>query len=110
MKNEINNLHMTRRIYDIPDDIVKILHRQGLWEEYRERPAYQQNDYIGWITRAKRPEIRAKRLNQMLRELSGNNYDILIAGSCFAIIPILLLFVCFQKYFIEGMTAGSVKG
>ena len=40
----------------------------------------------------------------------GNNYDILIAGSCFAIIPILILFICFQRYFIEGMTAGGVKG
>lgn len=40
----------------------------------------------------------------------GNNYDILIAGSCFAIIPILILFICFQSYFIDGMTAGGVKG
>lgn len=40
----------------------------------------------------------------------GNNYDILIAGSCFAIIPILILFVCFQSYFIDGMTAGAIKG
>jgi arabinosaccharide transport system permease protein len=40
----------------------------------------------------------------------GNNYDILVAGSVFAIIPIIVLFVCFQKYFIAGMTAGSIKG
>lgn len=40
----------------------------------------------------------------------GNNYDILIAGSCFAIIPILILFIIFQSYFIDGMTAGGVKG
>ena len=40
----------------------------------------------------------------------GNNYDVLIAGSCFALIPILILFVCFQKYFIEGLTAGAVTG
>lgn len=40
----------------------------------------------------------------------GNNYDILIAGSCFSIIPILILFLCAQKYFIEGMTMGSIKG
>ena len=39
----------------------------------------------------------------------GNNYDLLFAGSCFSIIPIFILFLCFQKYFIEGMTAGSVK-
>ncbi len=47
---------------------------------------------------------------QSLLSPYGNNYDILIAGSCFAIIPILILFVCFQRYFIEGMTAGGVKG
>ncbi len=47
---------------------------------------------------------------QSLLSPYGNNYDILIAGSCFAIIPILVLFVFFQRYFIEGMTAGGVKG
>lgn len=47
---------------------------------------------------------------QSLLSPYGNNYDILIAGSCFAVIPILILFVCFQSYFIEGMTAGGVKG
>nr|WP_281288471.1 carbohydrate ABC transporter permease [Saccharibacillus brassicae] len=40
----------------------------------------------------------------------GNNYDLLIVGSFFSIIPIFLLFVAFQKYFIDGMTAGAVKG
>lgn len=47
---------------------------------------------------------------QSLLSPYGNNYDILIAGSCFAIIPILILFAMFQRYFIEGMTAGGVKG
>jgi arabinosaccharide transport system permease protein len=40
----------------------------------------------------------------------GNNYDVLIAGSVLAILPILILFVMFQRYFIEGLTAGAVKG
>lgn len=40
----------------------------------------------------------------------GNNYDLLIVGSFFAILPIFILFLAFQKYFIDGMTAGSVKG
>ena len=40
----------------------------------------------------------------------GNNYDVLIAGSMFGIIPVFVVFLCFQKYFIEGMTAGAVKG
>ncbi|MBW4085533.1 carbohydrate ABC transporter permease [Paenibacillus sp. S150] len=40
----------------------------------------------------------------------GNNYDLLIVGSFFSILPILVLFLGFQKYFIDGMTAGAVKG
>ncbi|WP_138495624.1 carbohydrate ABC transporter permease [Paenibacillus pinistramenti] len=40
----------------------------------------------------------------------GNNYDLLIVGSFFSILPIFVLFIAFQKYFIDGMTAGAVKG
>ena len=40
----------------------------------------------------------------------GNNYDLLLVGCFFSILPIFILFACFQKYFIEGMTAGAVKG
>ena len=47
---------------------------------------------------------------QSLMSPYGNNYDILIAGACFAIIPILILFACFQSYIVDGMTAGGVKG
>ncbi|MFP7170333.1 carbohydrate ABC transporter permease [Terribacillus sp. 7520-G] len=40
----------------------------------------------------------------------GNNYDILIAGSVMTIIPIVILFIFFQRYFISGLTVGGVKG
>ncbi len=40
----------------------------------------------------------------------GNNYDLMICGSVFAVLPILLLYLLAQKYIIEGMTAGSLKG
>ncbi|MBB6690549.1 carbohydrate ABC transporter permease [Cohnella xylanilytica] len=40
----------------------------------------------------------------------GNNYDILIAGSVLAIVPILIVFVFFQRYFVSGLTVGGVKG
>ncbi len=40
----------------------------------------------------------------------GNDYDLLIVGSVFAVLPIFIVFLIFQKYFIEGMTAGAVKG
>jgi arabinosaccharide transport system permease protein len=40
----------------------------------------------------------------------GNNYDILIAGSVMTIIPIIILFIFFQRYFVAGLTVGGVKG
>ena len=32
------------------------------------------------------------------------------AGTVLSVLPVIILFLCFQKYFIEGMTAGAVKG
>lgn len=40
----------------------------------------------------------------------GNNYNLLFVGSFIMILPIFILFLCFQKYFVDGMTAGAVKG
>lgn len=62
---------LTRTRYPVPDFIRSALTERGLLDAYRERPDYQQNDYIGWITRAKREETKQKRLAQMLDELEG---------------------------------------
>ncbi|OPJ57693.1 carbohydrate ABC transporter permease [Clostridium chromiireducens] len=40
----------------------------------------------------------------------GNNFNLLFVGSFLSILPIFILFMCFQKYFVDGMTAGAVKG
>jgi uncharacterized protein YdeI (YjbR/CyaY-like superfamily) len=59
----------------MPGYIRAALTERNLMDTYRQRPDYQQNDYIGWITRAKREETRQKRLAQMLEELrEGNRY------------------------------------
>lgn len=39
-----------------------------------------------------------------------NNYDVLISGSMMTILPIVLLFIAFQRYFVAGLTSGGVKG
>ncbi len=75
MKNELDSSRMTRAVHDLPDDIARLLRQSGLWEAYKARPAYQQNDYVGWIGRAKRPETREKRIGIMLSELrAGRGY------------------------------------
>ncbi len=59
----------------MPEFVRNALLERGLMEAYRSRPPYQQNDYIGWITRAKRQETKEKRLAQMLDELErGDKY------------------------------------
>ena len=37
-------------------------------------------------------------------------YNLLLAGSMFNTIPILILFFIFQRYFIEGAVSSGVKG
>ncbi|NTU50600.1 MAG: YdeI/OmpD-associated family protein [Desulfobulbaceae bacterium] len=53
----------------MPLFIAEALRENNLQEAYESRPPYQQNDYVGWITRAKQDPTKMKRLNQMLEEL-----------------------------------------
>jgi len=53
----------------MPEDVRQALDGRRLLESYSERPFYQRNDYLAWISRAKRPETRRKRILQMLEEL-----------------------------------------
>ena len=55
----------------MPEYVRKALTGRGLMKAYQARPAYQRNDTIGWITRAKLDGTRRKRLDQMLDELRG---------------------------------------
>jgi uncharacterized protein YdeI (YjbR/CyaY-like superfamily) len=69
MDADIDTSRMTRDIHEMPQDVVEALTRHRVMKAYRDRPPYQQNDYVGWITRAKLPATREKRLQQMLTEL-----------------------------------------
>ena len=62
---------LTRARHPMPDFIHEALNERGLMDAFRQRPDYQQNDYLGWIIRAKHEETKQKRLSQMLKELEG---------------------------------------
>ncbi len=62
---------LKRPRHPMPDDVRRALEERGLMTAYASRPAYQQSDYLGWIARAKRPETRTRRLQQMLDELAA---------------------------------------
>ena len=60
---------LTRTKHEMPDFIRDALSARGLMDAYHARPPYQQNDYLGWIIRAKMDATKQKRVNQMLDEL-----------------------------------------
>jgi uncharacterized protein YdeI (YjbR/CyaY-like superfamily) len=65
---------LKRQKYPMPDYIRSALSERSLMDAYHARPAYQQNDYISWITRARLEATKQRRLNQMLEELDGGKY------------------------------------
>ncbi len=60
---------LKREIQKMPEQIRIALAERDLTDDFYKRPPYQQNDYISWITRAKREVTSRKRLVQMLDEL-----------------------------------------
>lgn len=67
MSSDLSSLK--RDIHEMPEIVREALIESDLMDRYHDRPPYQQNDYIGWINRAKREETKQKRLDQMLDEL-----------------------------------------
>ena len=58
-----------RPTHNMPDDVRAALRSGGVDADYRSRPHYQRNDYLGWIGRAKQGDTRDKRIAQMVSEL-----------------------------------------
>lgn len=69
MPDQFKNLKRPK--HPMPAFVKKALEENKLMDKYHARPAYQQNDYIGWINRAVQPETKTRRLNQMITELKG---------------------------------------
>lgn len=67
MGTDLSRLKRPRQ--PMPGFVRRALEEHGLMAAYRARPAYQQNDYLGWIAQARREETKQKRLHQMLDEL-----------------------------------------
>ena len=66
-KAQIEQSSKTSRQHRLP----AVLNERKRMDAYRARPDDQQNDYIGWITRAKRDETKEKCLSQILDELEA---------------------------------------
>ena len=42
--------------------------------------------------------------------MTHNNYTLFCAGGVVVALPVAILFMCLQRYYVEGVTGGAVKG
>ncbi|WP_256758008.1 carbohydrate ABC transporter permease [Cohnella sp. WQ 127256] len=80
--------------------VVSIMSFVGVWSEF----------FWALITIS---EDRLKTLPLGLLNFQSQyntNYGVLLAGLTIVTIPSMLVYLLFSRYFIEGMTAGSIKG
>ncbi len=48
---------------------------------------------------------------RLLQDAEGNNdWGVIMAGTAFVVIPMLIVYVALQRYIIDGLTAGATKG
>lgn len=70
------------------------------------------NDFMGPLIYLKSPEHFT--LPLIIRSLVGpvgrTVYDVQMAASVISLIPLLIIFLIFQRRFVEGITAGAIKG
>ena len=70
------------------------------------------NDFLGPLIYLKSPEHFT--LPLIIRSLVGpvgrTVYDVQMATSVISLIPLLIIFLLFQRRFVEGITAGAIKG
>ena len=45
-----------------------------------------------------------------IRSTSNTQWSILIAGLALAALPMIIVYICLQKYFVNGLNSGAVKG
>ena len=77
-----------------------ILNGLGIW-----------NDYL--MPYLALPSGKAKTITVEIASFVGQytaRWDIVFAGTIISIVPALIIFCMFQKYFVKGITAGGAKG
>ena len=45
-----------------------------------------------------------------LKGLNDTRYPVMMAGATLAMIPMMVIYLVFNRYFVAGMTNGAVKG
>lgn len=69
------------------------------------------NDFMGPLIYINSTELKTIQLGiRMFISQYGAEYALIMAASMLSLIPVLIIFMLCQKWFVEGITAGGVKG
>jgi multiple sugar transport system permease protein len=69
------------------------------------------NAFLWVLIVTKSPEMRTLAVGlQTFRSESGEIYNLLMAASTFSMIPIVIIFIFLQRYFVEGIAKSGLKG
>ena len=69
------------------------------------------NDFMGPMIYLHKDDLKTIQLG--LRSLIGeysSEYGLLMAGSVLALVPVFIVFLCLQRFFIEGIATSGLKG
>ncbi len=64
---------LKRPVHPMTTEVEQALDASELRPAYDARPAYQRDDYLGWIEQAKREDTHRRRIGQMLDELEDGD-------------------------------------
>lgn len=69
------------------------------------------NDYMGPMIYFNSTENKTIQLGvQMFLSAYATEYGLIMAISVLSLVPILIIFLCCQKYFVEGIASSGIKG
>lgn len=121
---------MMKQFYeDIPNELCEAARIDGM-SEYRiyakimlplSKPALSTltiftfvntwNDYLGPLIYLKSEQKKTIQLGlKMFISQYSSDYGLIMAGSVLSLIPVLAVFLCLQKYFVEGVASTGLKG
>lgn len=69
-------------------------------------------DEFAWaLTIINDPDLRTLPLAiQLFHGQNATQWGLVFAASAIAVVPVIIVFLVFQRYFVQGLTAGAVKG
>ena len=69
------------------------------------------NDYLGPLIYLKSTSKKTIQLGlKMFISQYSSDYGLIMAGSVLSLIPVIIVFMCLQKYFVEGVASTGLKG